>query len=546
MKTVAVQDSKGGNDSIVEIPHRQNAAATQQQQQQLIVEEPPRFTFAMLKTIMVSGVGFMTDAYDLFIIGIITPMIAIVYYKGPIDSSGEGLVKAAAAWGTLTGQLLFGYLADKIGRKNLYALVLMMITMGTLASAMAGPTQAVTIIGMLGFWRVFLGVGIGGDYPLAGVITSEFASTKYRGMMIASVFAMQGIGIMLGALVSVIVVFCFQTGIRENPVYYLDCVWRICVGVGAIPGLIGVYYRLQVPESPRYTADVIGDTEQAEMDAAKLLNPDAPSASNVVVDGGEDASASRSSKTVTFKVEPTTTTTTTKKKKKNSSSFTTYFGKWKNLKVLLGTAVTWFALDVGFYGTNLNTPTILKVIGFGGGETVYDQVWNVSLGNLIISLLGSVPGYWFTVYFIEKWGRKPIQYMGFTALIILFGALAIGYDWLKTNSIPMFVAIYTLIQFFNNFGPNATTFVLAGEVFPTRFRATAHGISAASGKLGAIFAAQGFSTLKDIGGPGAFVPNLLWIFAGFMAVGLVFTTFVPETKGISLEDLSENNDDDDD
>lgn len=105
--------------------------------------------------------------------------------------------------------------------------------MGTLASAMAGPTQAVSIIGMLGFWRVFLGVGIGGDYPLAGVITSEFASTNYRGMMIAAVFAMQGIGIMLGALVSVIVVFCFQTGIRENPVYYLDCVWRICVGVGA-------------------------------------------------------------------------------------------------------------------------------------------------------------------------------------------------------------------------------------------------------------------------------------------------------------------------
>lgn len=122
----------------------------------------------------------------------------------------------------------------------------------------------------------------------------------------------------------------------------------------------------------------------------------------------------------------------------------------------------------------------------------------------------------------------------------LFAALAAGYHWLIANNIPLFIILYTLVQFFNNFGPNATTFVLAGEVFPTRFRASAHGISAASGKAGAILAAHGFSILKDLGGShgsGAFVPTLLWIFAGFMLAGGILTICVPETKGRTLEEI---------
>ena len=63
-----------------------------------------------------------------------------------------------------------------------------------------------------------------------------------------------------------------------------------------------------------------------------------------------------------------------------------------------------------------------------------------------------------------------------------------------------FVFLYCLTNFFTNFGPNTTTFIVPGEAFPTRYRSTAHGISAASGKLGAIIAQVGFANLKDIGG----------------------------------------------
>jgi PHS family inorganic phosphate transporter-like MFS transporter len=94
------------------------------------------------------------------------------------------------------------------------------------------------------------------------------------------------------------------------------------------------------------------------------------------------------------------------------------------------------------------------------------------------------------------------------------------------------------MQFFQNFGPNATTFVIPGEVFPTRYRSTAHGISAAAGKLGAIISSAGLFQLKDIGGKNAQVPTLLIIFSVFMVVGLIFTFLLPETKGKTLEQLS--------
>jgi len=100
------------------------------------------------------------------------------------------------------------------------------------------------------------------------------------------------------------------------------------------------------------------------------------------------------------------------------------------------------------------------------------------------------------------------------------------------------VFLYCLGNFFFNFGPNTTTFIIPGEVFPTRYRSTGHGISAGSGKLGAIIAQVGFSQLKDIGGPGKFVKHILQIFALFMLSGIFSTLLLPETKGKTLEELS--------
>lgn len=146
-----------------------------------------------------------------------------------------------------------------------------------------------------------------------------------------------------------------------------------------------------------------------------------------------------------------------------------------------------------------------------------------------------VPGYWVTVFTIEKLGRKKIQFIGFAATACCWLLMGLFHNYLKEHSVAIFIILYITAQFFCNFGPNTTTFIIPGEVFPTRFRSTCHGISAASGKAGAILSAQGFSLLKDVWG----VNSLLLIFSGFMVVGLLATFWVPETMGKTLEELEE-------
>lgn len=190
--------------------------------------------------------------------------------------------------------------------------------------------------------------------------------------------------------------------------------------------------------------------------------------------------------------------------------------------------------QIAFYGLGLNSGIILEAIGFGtpvtpGTQGVYDNLKNICVGNLILSAAGLIPGYWVSFAFIDFWGRKPIQLMGFILLTILFVCMGMycastrlysfiilhisigfGYDKLTAtaSSTKAFVFLYCLANFFQNFGPNTTTFVIPGEAFPTRYRSTAHGISAASGKLGAIVAQVGFAQLKDIGGTNKFVKHM--------------------------------------
>lgn len=158
-----------------------------------------------------------------------------------------------------------------------------------------------------------------------------------------------------------------------------------------------------------------------------------------------------------------------KVKRAHHREFALYFSQWENLKVLIGTSMTWFLLDIAFYGISLNQSNVLNAMGFVGDGTTYDNLWRTTLGNLTVSCLGFVPGYHFSVFLIEKMGRKRIQFMGFGMLTILFIILATAFHPMR-KIVPLFIAIFTLTQFFFNF-PNTTTFAVPGEVFPTRVRA---------------------------------------------------------------------------
>jgi MFS family permease len=130
-------------------------------------------------------------------------------------------------------------------------------------------------IAFLGFWRLILGIGIGGDYPLSATITSEWAVASRRGQMIAAIFSMQGFGNVAAALVTIIVLACFKVPVEYN-IANLDYVWRICIGLGAVPAVATIYARLTLPESPRYSADVIGDEKAARraLENQKWITPE--------------------------------------------------------------------------------------------------------------------------------------------------------------------------------------------------------------------------------------------------------------------------------
>ncbi|KAF8072062.1 inorganic phosphate transporter, partial [Lyophyllum atratum] len=498
-----------------------------------------KFSRFHAKVCLVAGVGFFTDAYDIFAINIASTMLGYVYGKGsPLNKSGQKLnksqdlgVKVATPVGTLVGQLLFGWLADVVGRKRMYGIELMIIIIATFGQALSGGGHAVGIIGVLVVWRFLMGVGIGGDYPLSAVISSEFASTRIRGRMMTAVFASQGWGNFTAALIALIITAAYKNAILGDPSVdtpnHVDYMWRILIGLGCVPGVIALYFRLTIPETPRFTMDIERNVLQAKADIDNVLTH-----GNSVVD--QDAPVQRA-------ITP----------KASWADFRHHFGQWKNMKILIGTSWSWFALDVAFYGLGLNSGIVLQAIGFGtpltsGTSLVYENLKNICVGNLILSVGGLIPGYYFTFLFIDRWGRKPIQLMGFIMLTIIFIVMGFGYDKLTTTTAAAksgFVVLYCFANFFQNFGPNTTTFVVPGEAFPTRYRSTAHGISAASGKLGAIVAQVGFAQLKDIGGTNKFVKHILEIFALFMLTGIFSTLLLPETMGKSLEELSNEDQD---
>ncbi|KAI8137248.1 major facilitator superfamily domain-containing protein [Fennellomyces sp. T-0311] len=374
--------------------------------------------------------------------------------------------------------------------------------------------------------------------------------------MVAMIFSMQGVGQIVAPLVTMVVLAAFKGAVNDNT-DNLDYVWRICIGFGAVPAIATIYSRFTLPESPQYAAKVQKDAEAAQsaldsfksspkpdmergdsLPMTKLSPDDGPNVREtprMSVSSGESISSAQTVTTAPQKVSQKQI------RRENLRDFRLHFRKWKNLKVLLGVSLCWFFMDIAFYGTNLNQALILSSMGFAPeNESPWDTLFKQAIGNLILSGLGAFPGYIATVLLIEKMGRKPIQYIGFTAVGVLFIILGAGWTPIHEASVALFIVLFAIAQFFFNFGPNTTTFVLPAEVFPTRHRAKAHGIASASGKLGAIIATFAFNSLADVGGPEGkrhFLPGVLIIFGVLMLVCISFTMWIPETKGRSLDEF---------
>ncbi|URD87461.1 Sugar transporter [Musa troglodytarum] len=490
--------------------------------------------------IVIAGMGFFTDAYDLFCISLVTKLLGRIYYHvdgspnpGTLPPQVSSAVNGVAFVGTLSGQLFFGWLGDKLGRKRVYGMTLMLMVLCSVASGLSFGHSPKGVMATLCFFRFWLGFGIGGDYPLSATIMSEYANKKTRGAFIAAVFAMQGLGILAGGMVTIAVSTAFKNRFQAPPyavdpagstVPEADYVWRLILMFGSLPAALTYYWRLKMPETARYTALVAKDAKQAASDMSKLLQ-------------------------VEIEEEQSTVEQIAKSPTDTFGLFSKEFLRRHGLH-LLGTTTTWFLLDIAFYSQNLFQKDIFSAIGWipkPATMNALEEVFRIARAQTLIALCGTVPGYWFTVALIDVIGRFTIQVLGFFMMTAFMLGLAIPYQhWTTKGNHIGFIVMYAFTFFFANFGPNSTTFIVPAEIFPARLRSTCHGISAASGKLGAIVGSFGFLYLAQNQDPakadrgyraGIGVRNSLFLLAGCSLLGLACSFLVPESKGKSLEEI---------
>jgi MFS transporter, PHS family, inorganic phosphate transporter len=424
------------------------------------------------KIMLISGMGFFTDAYDLFVIGVVMALLKPIWHVGTLE---ESLVTSTALLAAAFGALLFGRVADMVGRKRIYGVEVLVLAAGAIGCAFAPNIW--WLIGL----RFILGVGIGGDYPVSATIMSEYAGKGSRGMLVTLVFAMQAAGLILGPLLA-------SALLATNMSH--DLIWRLLVGFGAVPALAVYWQRRQLKETPRFlAAAAMEEDEQGRLSTAGHFD-----------------------------------------KSLHSVSFWDGFHRLVNdnklLVRLVGASAAWFLMDAAYYGNTVSTPLVLSALN--GDHTLLQK----TLTQLGIFVVFAAPGYLVSALTMDRLGRKTIQIMGFAMMAVSFALLALIPNLVKM-AVP-FLIIYGFSFFFTEFGPNATTFVYPSEIFPVRVRTTGHGVASAVGKLGAFVGVFVFPYLMAWRGlAGAEMGAAIASVAGL----IVTWTMLPETKGKSLEEI---------
>ena len=332
--------------------------------QRLEQEDNAKFSSFHIRMIITAGTGFFTDAYDLFIIGVVTALLTPIWH---LSTSQIALLNGASLAAAALGAVMYGIMSDKFGRKRMYGTEMIILFFGALISAFAKNFTWLLIA------RVIVGFGIGGDYPSSAVVASESAGKSHRGFLVLLVFAMQAVGLIVGPLLASLLL-----ALHIQP----DHVWRLLLGFGAIPAAGVIYLRRTIKESARF-----------------LLNKKSPVEVSRTV---AEISGVKEQPQIAFEKQ------------------SLFSGKW--LKCLIGTAGAWFCMDVAFYGCGVSNTMIIKAI-----DPKSNLLSHTLIGALIF-LVFAVPGYFLAARKVDKVGRKLLQNRGFILMAICYAIIALVPD----------------------------------------------------------------------------------------------------------------------
>jgi len=439
-----------------------------------------------------AAAGKFFEGFVVFMTGVALPLIVREFHIG---SAEKGIVSAASLAGILFGAVLLGGLSDYFGRKRMF--IAEMIIFCAFLSLLLVCTNFLSLaICLFG-----LGMALGCDYPTAHMIISESIPSSARGKLVLGAFAFQAVGALIGTGVGCLVLFLVPD----------LSAWRWMFATAIVPAILVTIGRFFITESPNWLS-ARGHHEKAEVAVSKLLvrQPQYPS------------KISLARQTVdTVQADP---------------SFWTLFDR-RNRRATIFASVPWFLQDLGTYGIGIFTPTILAA-ALGGGadhirsvsDLIADGILAAKGAALITFLL--IVGICFAVVLADRLGRIRLQIGGFIgcALGLLLASFSIDFE--GSTKIAFIFAGFMMFNFMTNIGPNAQTYLLAGEVFPTAVRGMGAGFAAAFAKIGAVATAFLFPILLVAIGTRA----LLYGLVVTSILGAIVTwLYRIETTGVNLD-----------
>ncbi|WP_430592515.1 MFS transporter [Humidisolicoccus flavus] len=441
------------------------------------------FTRRHGKLLTGSGVGWALDAMD---VGLISFVIAALTVQWNLSPQQGSWIASAGFVGMAIGATLGGLLADRYGRRQVFAITLVVYGLATGASALVGGLVALLIL------RFVVGLGLGAELPVASTYVSEFSPKRIRGRVIVILEAFWAVGWTAAALIGYFVIPASDDG------------WRWAFVIGMLPAAYALVVRWGLPESPRWLA-LRGRSEQAELVVASFERSPALFKKH--------ASAGAAAETAEVDT-PSASASPAKALTSGARLRALWSRELRGRTAALW--IVWFCVNFSYYGAFIWIPSILVAAG-------YDLVRSFEFTLLIT--LAQLPGYAVAAWLIEVWGRRA------TLSTFLIGSAVAAIFFGTAEGEFAIIASGMALSFFN-LGAWGALYAVTPEVYPTSVRATGAGWAAGVGRIASIIAPLTVPLLLGFGG----APLLFVVFAVFFVAAAVGAWGLVDRRGSSLDD----------